>query len=94
MGEVATAYDLLKALQSREATERLKISGGLDPVAYFGGRLDLDRASLMGHSYGGATVTAVTAQDARFRAGIALDPWWYVCAQQPLHKRCTGTLNI
>ncbi|BDA43924.1 Platelet-activating factor acetylhydrolase [Coccomyxa sp. Obi] len=76
MGEVATAYDLLSALQRRTLPEGLKLSGGLDPVAFFGGRLDQDRASLMGHSYGGATVTALTAQDDRFRAGVALDPWW------------------
>lgn len=78
MGEVATAYDLLSALQRRTLPEGFKLSGGLDPVAFFGGRLDLDRASLMGHSYGGATVTALTAQDGRFKAGVALDPWWCV----------------
>ncbi|CAL8469911.1 g9453 [Coccomyxa elongata] len=76
MGEVATAYELLSALQRRTVPEGFKLSGGLDPVACFGGRLDLERASLMGHSYGGATVTALTAQDGRFRAGVALDPWW------------------
>ncbi len=87
MGEVATAYDLLRALQQRELREGLKLSDELDAVAYFGGRLDLERASLMGHSYGGATVTALTAQDSRFRAGIALDPWWCALAfYQPLRS--------
>jgi platelet-activating factor acetylhydrolase len=76
MGEVGTAYDLLRALQRREMTEGLRLSSGLDPVAFLGGRLDLDKVSLMGHSYGGATVTALTAEDGRFRAGVALDPWW------------------
>ncbi len=84
MGEVATAYDLLSALQHRTLPEGLKLSGDLDPVAFFGGRLDLDRASLMGHSYGGATVTALTAQDGRFRAGVALDPWWCVRLPTPV----------
>lgn len=85
MGEVATAYDLLSALQRRTLPEGLTLSGCLDPVAYFGGRLDLARASLMGHSYGGATVTALTAQDGRFRAGVALDPWWCVCLPTPVN---------
>lgn len=76
MGEVSTAYDLLNAMQRREVTSGLSLSNGADPVAFLGGRLDLDRASLMGHSYGGATITALTARDGRFRAGVALDPWW------------------
>ena len=30
-----------------------------------------------GHSYGGATCTALVAEDSRFRCAVALDPWWH-----------------
>ena len=77
MAEIGTAYDLLNALNKRQGVPDLALSGGLgDPAAFFGGRLDMRAVALAGHSYGGATVGALTAGDARFRAGVALDPWW------------------
>lgn len=81
MGEVGTAFDLLNALNKRQGVPGLALSGGLgDPVAFFGGRLDMRAVALAGHSYGGGTVGALTAGDPRFRAGIALDPWWCASA--------------
>ena len=87
MTEVCTAFDLLKALSEGRAVEGLTLSGSLgDAAAFLGGRLNMDCVALAGHSYGGATVAALTAADARFCAGIALDPWW--CAYLPsLHPR-------
>ena len=80
MGELSTAFDLLKALNECRAVEGLTLSGGLgEAAAFLGGRLNMRCVSLAGHSYGGATVAALTAADARFCAGIALDPWW--CAR-------------
>ncbi len=32
--------------------------------------------ALAGHSYGGATVSALCAQEPLFKCTIALDPWW------------------
>jgi platelet-activating factor acetylhydrolase len=81
IGEVATAYELLSAMHRRQATKGLVLSGGTDPASFFAGRLDLARAAVIGHSYGGATITSVTAQDNKFRAGVALDPWWWVPAR-------------
>lgn len=77
MGEVGTAFDLLNAMNGRQGVAGLTLSGGLgDPAAFFGRRLDMACVTVAGHSYGGATIAALTAEDARFRAGIALDPWW------------------
>ena len=40
------------------------------------GRLDMTAVALAGHSYGGATVSALCAQEPLFKCTIALDPWW------------------
>ncbi|HEY8038668.1 MAG TPA: hypothetical protein VIF15_02700 [Polyangiaceae bacterium] len=41
--------------------------------ALLGGRLDLARVGMFGHSYGGATAAEACALDPRFKAGINLD---------------------
>lgn len=40
------------------------------------GRLDLGRAAVVGHSYGGATAAAVAACLDGVQCAVALDPWW------------------
>lgn len=37
------------------------------------GKLDLDRAGIFGHSYGGATTAETLAKDSRFKAGASLE---------------------
>lgn len=44
-----------------------------DPGGRFQGRLDLSRAGIFGHSYGGATTAEALAQDPRFKAGVSLE---------------------
>ena len=41
--------------------------------------------ALAGHSYGGATVTALCSQEPAFKCTIALDPWWSVFCRFLLH---------
>lgn len=41
-------------------------------------RLDLDKLTLAGHSFGAMTAIATAKLDARVRACITLDPWLYV----------------
>uniref|UniRef100_A0A914UZI5 1-alkyl-2-acetylglycerophosphocholine esterase n=1 Tax=Plectus sambesii TaxID=2011161 RepID=A0A914UZI5_9BILA len=57
----------------------------------FKGRLDISRAAVAGHSFGGATAIASTAISNDFQAAVVLDGWmmpieWdlYAKAQQPL----------
>lgn len=40
------------------------------------GLLDVDAVALAGHSYGGATVTALCSQEPAFKCTVAYDPWW------------------
>ena len=42
------------------------------------GKLDVEAVALAGHSYGGATVTALCSQEPAFKCTVALDPWWSV----------------
>ncbi|WAR17931.1 PAFA2-like protein [Mya arenaria] len=50
------------------------------------GRLDLDRASVIGHSFGATTVAAALAEDTRFRLGIMLDAWMHPANQELCEK--------
>ncbi|CAL1545942.1 unnamed protein product [Lymnaea stagnalis] len=43
----------------------------------FKDRLDFSRVAIIGHSFGGATVLATLAKDARFKVGISLDGWFH-----------------
>lgn len=40
------------------------------------GRLDMSRAAVIGHSYGGATAAGAASQLPVFKAAVCLDPWW------------------
>ncbi len=42
------------------------------------GKVDVEAVALAGHSYGGATVTALCSQEPAFKCTVALDPWWLV----------------
>lgn len=44
-----------------------------DPNGLFQGKLDLSRAGIFGHSYGGATTAETLALDKRFKAGVSLE---------------------
>lgn len=61
------AADVLFVLDSLETLN--------DGDERFGGRLDLDRIGLFGHSTGGGAVVAACHADDRCVAGAGLDPW-------------------
>ncbi|GLC73753.1 hypothetical protein PLESTF_001415400 [Pleodorina starrii] len=82
VAEVAAAYGLLEGL-NRGTLCTSGGSGGLVlrelPAAVadsLRGRLDMQRAVVAGHSYGGATAAAAAAALPYFRAAVSLDPWW------------------
>jgi platelet-activating factor acetylhydrolase len=47
----------------------------------FQGRLDISKAAIMGHSFGGATTIQALSEDQRFLCGIAMDCWML-----PIHR--------
>ena len=80
MRELVTAHSLLAAMAEGRRLQGLSLGSGLDARSAFAGRLQMGCVALMGHSYGGASVAGLTAEDGRFACGIALDPWW--CASR------------
>lgn len=44
----------------------------------------MDRVSVMGHSFGGATALLSGATEMRFKVVVALDPWAYPIKDEPL----------
>ena len=74
--ELATAHSLLATMHSGKAPPGLRLSKGLYANNFLAGRLAMGSVALMGDSYGGASITALVAEDARFGCGVALDPWW------------------
>lgn len=76
VGEVLTTYKLLSSMSIGEQIPGLSLSGGMNPATLMQGKLDTEAVALAGHSYGGATVTALCSQEPAFKCTIALDPWW------------------
>lgn len=89
MREVETAVRLLESLnQGTLSSEHCQLAGGAAASTFLQGRLNLKEVALVGHSFGGATVTAAAAGDLQFRAVVALDPWWpAVPPQSPALER-------
>jgi dienelactone hydrolase len=52
--------------------ELVRLNG--EPGSPFAGRLDLDKVALAGHSLGALTALLSVQQEARFKAGVLLDP--------------------
>lgn len=49
----------------------------------------MDRASIIGHSMGGASAIAATAFTDRFKASVILDGWLYPI-ERDLYRLCNG----
>lgn len=77
--EMKAAFDVLEAMNKGHfGTEdvHVHLSGGKDPATFLRGLLNMGAVAAMGHSYGGATIAALCAEDPRFGCAVALDPWW------------------
>lgn len=94
--EMKAALTMMQALHRGDALPGLKLTDGKEPASFLKGRLDLRCVAAAGHSYGGATCTALVAEDPRFACAVALDPWWYaVFPESPALRRfqtCTPLL--
>ncbi|KAI7836449.1 hypothetical protein COHA_009666 [Chlorella ohadii] len=75
--EMQAALHLMQALHRGDRLSGVELSYGLDAPSFLKGRIDLRCVAAAGHSYGGATTTALVAEDPLFRCGVALDPWWH-----------------
>lgn len=98
--EVRAGYDLLAAMARGAPPPEgvVRLSTGASPTEFLAGRLDMDAAAAVGHSYGGATVTALVSEDPRFKAAVAFDPWWcvrlYACRGVPAAGVCRAGLVL
>ncbi|GFY41740.1 platelet-activating factor acetylhydrolase [Trichonephila inaurata madagascariensis] len=72
--ECIAALDLLHALHKGEQVDNIMDTSHL-PLNSFNDIFDMDRISIAGHSFGGATVITTMAKDKRFKAGLGLDTW-------------------
>ncbi|XP_070552014.1 platelet-activating factor acetylhydrolase-like [Ptychodera flava] len=73
--ESSRALDLLENLNKGDHVENLLDQTSNSLLKQFKGRLDVSRAVVMGHSFGGSTTVQSLFQDRRFRCGIGLDSW-------------------
>ena len=85
MRELVTASNLLAAMHDGKTLQGLSLSNNLDASTFLAGKLAMSSTCLMGHSYGGASVTALASENEHFKCGIALDPWWCVSACIRMH---------
>lgn len=77
--ECIRTLDLLEALNAGYEVQNL-LDPLLDPTE-FENLIDIDRAVIMGHSFGGATTLMSLSTELRFKLGICLDAWMY-----PIYK--------
>jgi len=66
-GRIAEVQDVLSYLEAETQT----------PGSFLYGKVDTDRLVVAGHSFGGASVLALAARDARVKAVVALDPVYH-----------------
>eukprot|EP00198_Chlamydomonas_reinhardtii_P001482 XP_001690818.1 predicted protein [Chlamydomonas reinhardtii] len=74
VAEVQAAYLLLERLNRGQAEGVRELPAAV--AAGLRGRLDMSRAAVIGHSYGGATAAGAASQLPVFKAAVCLDPWW------------------
>lgn len=73
--ECSRALDLLVALNTGYDVQNI-LDQLLDP-SEFEELLDVDKAVVMGHSFGGATTIIALGAEPRFQLGVCLDGWMY-----------------
>ncbi|XP_059486311.1 platelet-activating factor acetylhydrolase-like [Neocloeon triangulifer] len=77
--ECSRALDFLKNVNEGTAVNNLLDPKNMHSQVFeqMRGRLDLQTASLMGHSFGGATTLVTASQDDRFKQLLVLDSWLF-----------------
>lgn len=67
--------DILHLLN--EGKEVRNMMGGTFSFKQFLGRMELDMAAIMGHSFGGATALLTLAEDRRFKYELTIKSWLF-----------------
>ncbi|BES92641.1 Platelet-activating factor acetylhydrolase, isoform II [Nesidiocoris tenuis] len=80
--EIKKLLDLLQDVNAGSAENILPSAVSLRE---FEGILDLDKISMMGHSFGGATTLLTISNDDRIKCGVILDCWMYPIKNEPLN---------
>ncbi|KAI8052308.1 platelet-activating factor acetylhydrolase [Syncephalis plumigaleata] len=97
LGEVHSAWELLERLDSGDAVDNcleesaatlnnddtnVAMSNGFDQKQ-LKNRLDLNRAAMAGHSFGGATtIEALREPGTPYKCGVAFDPWMFAVSKE------------
>ena len=71
----------VRAADASAVLDRLTQLDAHDPAGRFTGRMDLQRAGILGFSLGGAVAAQACWGDARFKAALNMDGWLFADAQ-------------
>ncbi|XP_071110932.1 platelet-activating factor acetylhydrolase-like [Haliotis cracherodii] len=73
--ECSRVLDILKDLN--DGKPLYNSLGIIINTSHFKDTMDITQASIIGHSFGGATCVCALADDERFKAGVVLDGWMH-----------------
>uniref|UniRef100_A0A1B6M453 1-alkyl-2-acetylglycerophosphocholine esterase n=1 Tax=Graphocephala atropunctata TaxID=36148 RepID=A0A1B6M453_9HEMI len=80
--------ECIKALNLLEEINNGNVSNNISntsiDLSEFEGQLDLDKVTIMGHSFGGATALLSLSSDCRFKQGVILDGWMFPLKEEKL----------
>jgi dienelactone hydrolase len=68
---------LIRVADAQFVLDKLVEWNSSDPSSRFTGRLDIRRAGILGHSFGGAVAAEACRRDSRFVAGLNIDGWMF-----------------
>ncbi|KAK6167477.1 hypothetical protein SNE40_021496 [Patella caerulea] len=84
--ECSKVLDLLIAMDQGELIHN--VFGVMFDTSQFKNCLDLSKASVIGHSFGGSTCLCTLATDKRFKTGVVVDGWMHPLDEQ-VYKNVT-----
>ncbi|KAL5014576.1 hypothetical protein ScPMuIL_008846 [Solemya velum] len=77
-GRADDCIRVLEVIAAMDAGKEVRNSLGLNfNMKQFKNRLDLSKAALVGHSFGGSTCVCALSKDNRFKVGVSLDGWMH-----------------
>jgi len=80
--EVSLALDLLQSINNGCAPKNIIEQEATHSLKAFKGKMRLQDAFVMGHSFGGATALLAASRDARFKGTVTIDPWMFPVGEE------------